>query len=88
MAKQYGIKNEVLIGNVLRNTLKTWGTFWELDGNTLGTEPINMCLFMSMIFILIEIKFDININNDESYGKLFFYFKCNISRLCIKQPKA
>ncbi len=24
-----------------------------------------MCLFMSMIFILIEIKFDIDINNDE-----------------------
>jgi hypothetical protein len=24
-----------------------------------------MCHFMSMIFILIEIKFDIDINNDE-----------------------
>jgi hypothetical protein len=28
-------------------------------------RQINMCLFMSMIFILIEIKFDIDINNDE-----------------------
>jgi hypothetical protein len=25
----------------------------------------NMCIFMSMIFILIQIKFDIDINNDE-----------------------
>jgi hypothetical protein len=65
MPKQYGIKNEVLIENVLGNTLRTWVTFWELDGNTLRKDPINMCLFMSMIFILIEIKFDININNDE-----------------------
>jgi hypothetical protein len=24
-----------------------------------------MCIFMSMIFILIQIKFDIDINNDE-----------------------
>jgi len=28
-------------------------------------RQINMCLFMSMIFILIEVKFDIDINNDE-----------------------
>jgi hypothetical protein len=28
-------------------------------------KKINMCLFISMIFILIQIKFDININNDE-----------------------
>jgi hypothetical protein len=28
-------------------------------------KQINMYLFMPMIFILIEIKFDININNDE-----------------------
>jgi len=28
-------------------------------------KQINMCLFMSMIFILIQIKFDIDINNDE-----------------------
>jgi hypothetical protein len=28
-------------------------------------KKINMCLFISMIFILIKIKFDININNDE-----------------------
>jgi len=26
---------------------------------------INMCLFMSMTFILIQIKFDIDIHNDE-----------------------
>ncbi len=25
----------------------------------------NMCIFMSIIFILIQIKFDIDINNDE-----------------------
>jgi hypothetical protein len=28
-------------------------------------KQINMCLFMSMIFILIQIKFDIDMNNDE-----------------------
>jgi hypothetical protein len=28
-------------------------------------RQISMCLFMSMIFILIQIKFDIDINNDE-----------------------
>jgi hypothetical protein len=28
-------------------------------------KQINMCFFMFMIFILIEIKFDIDINNDE-----------------------
>jgi len=28
-------------------------------------RQINMCLFMSMIFILIYIRFDIDINNDE-----------------------
>jgi hypothetical protein len=34
MAKQYKIKNEVLIGNVLGNTLRTWGTF----GNLMATN--------------------------------------------------
>jgi hypothetical protein len=33
--------------------------------NTDMRRQINMCLFMSMIVILIEIKFDIDINNDE-----------------------
>jgi hypothetical protein len=28
-------------------------------------RQVNMCLFMFMIFILIEIKFDIDISNDE-----------------------
>jgi hypothetical protein len=28
-------------------------------------SQINMCIFMFVIFILIEIKFDIHINNDE-----------------------
>jgi hypothetical protein len=28
-------------------------------------RQINMCFLKSMIFILIEIKFDIDINNDE-----------------------
>jgi hypothetical protein len=28
-------------------------------------RQINMCFFMFMIFVLIEIKFDIDINNDE-----------------------
>jgi hypothetical protein len=28
-------------------------------------EPFNICLFNSVIFILIQIKFDIDINNDE-----------------------
>jgi hypothetical protein len=43
--KQYVIKNKVVIGNVLGETLRTWGTLWEpdgntweLDGNTLGTD--------------------------------------------------
>jgi hypothetical protein len=31
-------------------------------------REINMCLFMSLIFILIKIKFDIDINNDELFG--------------------
>ncbi len=29
---------------------------------------INMCLLMSMIFILIQIKFYIDINNEELFG--------------------
>jgi hypothetical protein len=28
-------------------------------------RQINMCLFMSIIFILIKIKFDIDVNNGE-----------------------
>jgi len=28
-------------------------------------REINMCFFMSIIFILSQIKFDIDINNDE-----------------------
>jgi hypothetical protein len=28
-------------------------------------KQINMCIFMSMIFLLMEIKFDIHINKDE-----------------------
>jgi hypothetical protein len=28
-------------------------------------RKINVCFFMSMIFILIQIKFEIDINNDE-----------------------
>jgi hypothetical protein len=28
-------------------------------------KKINMCLFMSMKYILVEIKFNIDINNDE-----------------------
>jgi hypothetical protein len=28
-------------------------------------RQINMCIFTFMIFILIQIKFDIGINNDE-----------------------
>ncbi len=35
--KEYVIKNKVVIGNVLEKTLRTWGTLWEPDGNTLGT---------------------------------------------------
>jgi hypothetical protein len=37
----------------------------SLPTNMDMKRQINMCLFMSMIFILIEIKFDIDINNDE-----------------------
>ncbi len=28
-------------------------------------RQISMCLFMSMLFILMKMKFDIDINNDE-----------------------
>jgi hypothetical protein len=28
-------------------------------------KKINMCLFMSMKYILVEIKFNVDINNDE-----------------------
>jgi hypothetical protein len=28
-------------------------------------RQINMCIFMCMVFMLITIKFDIHINNDE-----------------------
>jgi hypothetical protein len=28
-------------------------------------KQINMCLFMSLNYILVEIKFDIDTNNDE-----------------------
>jgi hypothetical protein len=38
MAKQYGIKKWHAIGNILRNRLKTWGTFWEQLGNLLVTK--------------------------------------------------
>jgi hypothetical protein len=38
MAKQYGIKKLHAIGNLLRNTLKTWGTFWEQLGNIMKTH--------------------------------------------------
>jgi hypothetical protein len=34
---------------------------WNMDIK----KQINMCLFMSMIFIWIKIKFEIDINNDE-----------------------
>jgi hypothetical protein len=26
--------------NMLRNILRTWGTYWELNGNALGTREI------------------------------------------------
>ncbi len=29
-------KNRGIIGKVLGNTLGTWGTFWEPDGNLMG----------------------------------------------------
>ncbi len=37
----------------------------SLPTNMNMKRQINMCVFMSMIFILIKIKFDIDINNDE-----------------------
>jgi hypothetical protein len=36
-----------------------------LSTNMDMERQINMCLFMSMKFILIEIKFDIDIDSDE-----------------------
>jgi hypothetical protein len=37
----------------------------SLPTNMDMKREINMCLFMSKIFILIQTKFDIDINNDE-----------------------
>jgi hypothetical protein len=37
----------------------------SLPTNMNMKRQINMCVFMSMIFILIEIKFDIDTNNDK-----------------------
>jgi hypothetical protein len=34
-------------------------------------KQINMCLFMSVIFILIQIKFDIDINSDEFFETIY-----------------
>jgi hypothetical protein len=39
MAKQYGIKNEVLFVNVLGEHIENFGEdFWEPGGNSLGTH--------------------------------------------------
>jgi hypothetical protein len=42
-------------------------------------KKINMCFFMFMIFVLIEIKFDIGINNDEL---LIFIWEHNKKENC------
>jgi hypothetical protein len=38
-------------------------------------RQMNMCLFISMIVILIQIKFDIDINNDELLKTIWEYKK-------------
>jgi hypothetical protein len=38
-------------------------------------RQINICLFMSMIFILIQIEFDIDINNDELLNTIWEHKK-------------
>jgi hypothetical protein len=38
-------------------------------------KQINMCIFMSMIFILMKIKFDIHINNDELLIIIWEHYK-------------
>jgi hypothetical protein len=37
LGKAYGTKWGA-IGNMFKNTLGAWVTYWELDGNTLGTK--------------------------------------------------
>ncbi len=39
--------------------------YFSLPTNMDMKRKINVCFFMSMIFILIQIKFEIDINNDE-----------------------
>jgi hypothetical protein len=38
-------------------------------------KQINMCLFMSMKFILIQIKFDIDLNKDELLETIYKHKK-------------
>jgi hypothetical protein len=38
-------------------------------------KQINMCFFMSMKYILIKIKFDIDINNNELYKTIWKHEK-------------
>jgi len=38
---------------------------FSLSTNMNMKRQINMCFFMSMIFILVKIEFDVNINNNE-----------------------
>lgn len=37
LGKAYGTKWGA-IGNIFENTLGAWVTYWELDGDTLGTK--------------------------------------------------
>jgi len=46
-------------------------------------RKINVCFFMSMIFILIQIKFEIDINNDELLETIQKHKKNKLSQLSL-----
>jgi hypothetical protein len=56
--------------------------FFSLSTNMDMKKQINMCLFMSMKCILIYIKFDIDINNNEIL-KTIWKHKIKIKSLII-----
>ncbi len=77
MEYAFGVVGKILIEFLSDFFQKTrfWKEKSDEDVITLGPmaqatlvdmkEPINTCLFNSVIFILIQIQFDIDINNDE-----------------------
>jgi hypothetical protein len=48
---------------------------FSLLNNTNMKRWINMCLFMSLTFILIQIKFNIDKNDDEPLETIWEHYK-------------